>query len=217
MIKLIVLDVDGTLVDTDDIILFTWKKLIELYKPKDFSLADEVIKTFSGPPLKDSLLKVFPEYDLNFMINEYNRVTLEFYPSKIHTFKDSIEVVNRLSNEGYKLAILSSKDGPMIRYTLKMAGFDLSLFSVIVSCDDVKKPKPNPEGLLYIMNKLGIKNNETISVGDTEYDYYCANNANVKVIMMDMKKRVFKSKLFPLAFCSNYNELYKEIKNYDNK
>ncbi len=215
MIKLIVFDVDGTLVDTDEVILATWKELIRLYKPSDYFLDDDVIRTFSGPPLRDSIKRVFPEMDQEFIFKEYNRITPGLYKSNIRKFPNVIEVLNSFIEDGYELAVLTNKDSKMTRYTLELAGIDSNLFSTIITADDVKTLKPNPEGLLRILNKLNVENFETISVGDTEFDYYCGKNANVKTIMMTMKKRPYESKIFPLAFCSNYNELYKEIKNYD--
>ena len=215
MLKLVVFDVDGTLVDTDEVILATWKELIRLYKPSDYFLDDDVIRTFSGPPLRDSIKRVFPEMDQEFIFEEYNRITPGLYKSNIRKFPDVVDVLNDLKKDGYQLAVLTNKDSRMTRYTLELAGIDINLFSAIVTADDVKTLKPNPEGLLSILNKLNIKNEEAISVGDTEFDYYCGKNANVKTIMMTMKKRPYESKIFPLAFCSNYNDLYKEIKKYD--
>lgn len=217
MLKLIVFDVDGTLVDTDEVILATWKELIRLYKPSDYFLDDDVIRTFSGPPLRDSIKRVFPEMDQEFIFKEYNRITPGLYKTNIRTFPVVVKVLNHLKNDGYKLAVLTNKDSKMTRYTLELAGIDINLFSAIVTADDVKTLKPNPEGLLSILNKLNVKNDEAISVGDTEFDYYCGKNANVKTIMMTMKKRPYESKIFPLAFCPNYNDLYKEIKKYDCK
>lgn len=215
MLKLVVFDVDGTLADTDEVILATWKELIRLYKPSDYFLDDDVIRTFSGPPLRDSIKRVFPEMDQEFIFEEYNRITPGLYKSNIRKFRDVVDVLNDLKKDGYQLAVLTNKDSRMTRYTLELAGIDINLFSAIVTADDVKTLKPNPEGLLSILNKLNIKNEEAISVGDTEFDYYCGKNANVKTIMMTMKKRPYESKIFPLAFCSNYNDLYKEIKKYD--
>ncbi len=215
MLKLVVFDVDGTLVDTDEVILATWKELIRLYKPSDYFLDDDVIRTFSGPPLRDSIKRVFPEMDQEFIFNEYNRITPWLYKSNIKKFPNVVNVLNDLKKDGYQLAVLTNKDSRMTRYTLELAGIDINLFSEIVTADDVKTLKPNPEGLLSILNKLNVKNEEAISVGDTEFDYYCGKNANVKTIMMTMKKRPYESKIFPLAFCSNYNDLYKEIKKYD--
>ena len=215
MLKLVVFDVDGTLADTDEVILATWKELIRLYKPSDYFLDDDVIRSFSGPPLRDSIKRVFPEMDQEFIFEEYNRITPGLYKSNIRKFRDVVDVLNDLKKDGYQLAVLTNKDSRMTRYTLELAGIDINLFSAIVTADDVKTLKPNPEGLLSILNKLNIKNEEAISVGDTEFDYYCGKNANVKTIMMTMKKRPYESKIFPLAFCSNYNDLYKEIKKYD--
>ena len=217
MLKLIVFDVDGTLVDTDEVILGTWKELIRLYKPSDYFLDDDVIRTFSGPPLRDSIKRVFPEMNQEFIFNEYNRITPGLYESNIKKFPNVVDILNNLKKDGYQLAVLTNKDSKMTRYTLELAGIDINLFGAIVTADNVKTLKPNPEGLLNILNKLNIKNNETISVGDTEFDYYCGINADVKTIMMTMKKRPYESKIFPLAFCSNYNDLYKEIKKYDHK
>ena len=217
MLKLIVFDVDGTLVDTDEVILGTWKELIRLYKPSDYFLDDDVIRTFSGPPLRDSIKRVFPEMNQEFIFNEYNRITPGLYESNIKKFPNVVDILNNLKKDGYQLAVLTNKDSKMTRYTLELAGIDINLFGAIVTADNVKTLKPNPEGLLNILNKLNIKNNETISVGDTEFDYYCGINADVKTIMMTMKKRPYESKIFPLAFCSNYNDLYKEIKKYDYK
>ena len=217
MLKLIVFDVDGTLVDTDEVILETWKELIRLYKPSDYFLDDDVIRTFSGPPLRDSIKRVFPEMNQEFIFNEYNRITPGLYESNIKKFPNVVDILNNLKKDGYQLAVLTNKDSKMTRYTLELAGIDINLFGAIVTADNVKTLKPNPEGLLNILNKLDIKNNETISVGDTEFDYYCGINADVKTIMMTMKKRPYESKIFPLAFCSNYNDLYKEIKKYDHK
>ena len=217
MLKLIVFDVDGTLVDTDEVILETWKELIRLYKPSDYFLDDDVIRTFSGPPLRDSIKRVFPEMNQEFIFNEYNRITPGLYESNIKKFPNVVDILNNLKKDGYQLAVLTNKDSKMTRYTLELAGIDINLFGAIVTADNVKTLKPNPEGLLNILNKLNIKNNETISVGDTEFDYYCGINADVKTIMMTMKKRPYESKIFPLAFCSNYNDLYKEIKKYDYK
>ena len=217
MLKLIVFDVDGTLVDTEEVILGTWKELIRLYKPSDYFLDDDVIRTFSGPPLRDSIKRVFPEMNQEFIFNEYNRITPGLYESNIKKFPNVVDILNNLKKDGYQLAVLTNKDSKMTRYTLELAGIDINLFGAIVTADNVKTLKPNPEGLLNILNKLNIKNNETISVGDTEFDYYCGINADVKTIMMTMKKRPYESKIFPLAFCSNYNDLYKEIKKYDYK
>jgi pyrophosphatase PpaX len=216
MIKLIVFDVDGTLVDTDEVILATWKELIRLYKPSDYFLDDSIIRTFSGPPLKDSLKRVFPELDQGFIFKEYNRITPSCYKANIRTFSNASEVLNKLKKEGYQLAIFTNKDSKMTRYTLELARIDIKLFSIVVTSDDVENLKPNPEGLLKILNYTNIKAENAINVGDTEFDYYCGKNAGIKTIMMTMKHRNYESKIFPLSFCSNYNDLYKEIKKYDN-
>ena len=64
MVKLLIFDADGTLFDTDEIIFKTWKELFSLYKPKDTFIDREFTRSFSGPPLSESIKKVFSNIHL---------------------------------------------------------------------------------------------------------------------------------------------------------
>jgi haloacid dehalogenase superfamily, subfamily IA, variant 1 with third motif having Dx(3-4)D or Dx(3-4)E len=216
MIKVIVFDLDGTLIDTDNVIINTWLELFRVYKPKDFSLDLETIRTFSGPPLLETIKKVFPEQDPNFIYKEYDTRTKKYYDDSLVFFDNCNSVLEKFKKANYKLAILTSKNRKMTEYSLKKMN-TLSLFDYIVTSDDLKHFKPDPEGLLMIMDHFKVSNNEIISVGDTEFDYFCGKNAKVKTIIMTMKKRKFSSKIFPFKFIDSYNELYKEIINYDHQ
>lgn len=215
MIKVLVFDLDGTLVDSDDVIINTWLELFKDFKDKDFHLDIEEIRTFSGPPLRETIKRIFPEYDTDFILKEYDKRTGKYYDSCLSVFSDVEETLNKFKHDGYKLAILTSKNKEMVLRSLRLTNLSNGIFEFVVTSDDVIHHKPDPEGLLKIMEFFSVKNDEIINIGDTDFDYECGQNAHVKTIMMTMKNRKYKNKLIPLAFANSYNELYKEIKNYD--
>ena len=53
------------------------------------------------------------------------------------------------------------------------------LIDIIVGAEDVKASKPNPEGLLWTLERLGLKKEEVLYVGDSYVDAKTAENANV--------------------------------------
>ena len=217
MIKVLVFDMDGTLIDSDDVIMETWHELFRLYKPKDYFLDDKIVRTFSGPPLDKTLKKVFPELDQKFILKEYSERTRKYYDTCLKPFPNVEETLLKFKKDGYKLAILTSKNREMTLYSLKNVGLDQNIFDLIIGADEVTHHKPNPEGINRIMSNFGVKPNEVINIGDTEFDYGSGENAGVNTIMMTMKERNYESKIVPLSFCSSYNDLYKEIKEYDHK
>jgi len=216
MIKVLVFDLDGTLIDTDNVLIENWHEIFKTFKPKDYKIDDEIIRTFSGPPLKDTIRRFFPEYDVNFIYDEFDKRVTKYYDSKLVFFDNYLEVLKKFKEDGYKLAISTSKNRKMTIYCVDLMKCN-DIFDYIVTASDLTKFKPDPEGLNKIKDYFNCSSDEMINIGDTEFDYYCGQNASVKTIMMTMEKRSFKNKLFPLAFINSYNELYKEIKEYDHK
>ena len=58
----------------------------------------------------------------------------------------------------------------------------LKKFALVLTYEDVKRPKPAPDALLAVMKKLHITEEEMCYVGDTPTDIYFAHNANVLAI-----------------------------------
>lgn len=213
MIKVLIFDMDGTIIDSDDIIINSWKELISLYKPKDFKVDVDRLRTYSGPPVDYSIKDLFPEMDRDFILNEYRTRTKKYYKD-LKLFDDCKEVLTKFYNDGYKLAIVTSKNFEMTKKSLER--FEIfNLFEFIVTCDSVKSTKPDPEGMNLVLSHFNIKPEEAISVGDSDYDYYAAKNANIPSILMSMCIRLHENDVNPLKYCKSYLELYEEIKDYD--
>lgn len=215
MIKVLVFDLDGTIIDSDKVIVESWKEVFKIFKPEE-NVSESLLKTFSGPPLKVTISKYFPNNDYDLIYREYRKRSVKYYEKYLKVFPKSIEILNNLKRDGYKLAVLTSKVKNSALLSFKLVNLDINLFDYFVFGDDKIAPKPSPDGLLKIMEYFNVNNDEIINIGDTEYDYYCGKNANVKTIMLKLSPRTYESKIFPLSFCYTYNELYEVIKHYGN-
>ena len=85
-------------------------------------------------------------------------------------------------------------------------------FKIILTSSDPVKPKPDPEALNLIMNRLSISPSKTIMIGDTDFDFYAARNAKINAILLSICKRTHHEDVKPLAFVNSYKELYEFIK-----
>lgn len=211
MVKLLIFDMDGTLIDTDEVLYKTWKELFELYKPKDYTIDREFIRSFSGPPIESSIARAFPEKDPDFILSEYRKRTAKYYDTDLKFFDNEKDVLNKLYKDGYILTIATSKNRPMTEKSLQIFGvFDL--FSDMVTSSEDVAHKPNPDSLLILMKKFNIKKEETLMIGDTSFDALAARNAGVKSVLLKLCPRTYEKDKMPDFFVSSYNELYDLIK-----
>ena len=78
MYDLILFDLDGTLLDSDRMIIETFRELYPLYRP-GFYPSDEHILSFSGPQIHETLKKEFPAKDQDFKRQEFKRLSQKNY------------------------------------------------------------------------------------------------------------------------------------------
>ena len=74
---------------------------------------------------------------------------------------------------------MTSKDTLRTYYVLKKKKLK---FDCVITSDNVKKGKPNKEGVLKILSKLKIKKENTVYIGDTKVDELTAKNARIKFL-----------------------------------
>lgn len=210
MIKLLVFDMDGTIIDSDEVLYKTWCELYLNFKKNGEIFDKNLIKDFSGPPLSYAISRAFPESDPEFIRKEYRARTKKYYDTDLKIFPDVIEVLNKLKKENIKLAIFTSKTYEMTKYCLEK--FDLfTLFSDFCCCDNGFKVKPDKEALVYLKNKYNLKNEEIKMVGDTYYDYLAASSADLETIILTQVKRNELEKIENPIFIENYKKLYEYI------
>lgn len=184
MVKLLIFDMDGTLVDTDEVLYETWAELFRLYKPKDYVIDREFVRGFSGPPIEQSIARAFPEKDPKFILKEYRTRTAKYYDDYLKFFPNEKEVLKKLYKEGYILTISTSKNRPMAEKCLKIFGV-YDLFSEMITSSEDVPHKPDPASLNLLVEKFNVKKEEALMIGDTSFDALAAINANIKSVLLN--------------------------------
>lgn len=210
--KVILFDLDGTLVDTDLLIIEAYVYMFKKYRP-DYPLSLRELVTFLGPTLANTFPKYFKE-DVDMLIKDYVNFTHLNQLKYATLYPNVIKTLTSLKEQGYILGVVTSKFYNSAKITLD--SFNLTpFFEVIVSLNDVKNPKPDPEGILLAADKLKVSLDNIIYIGDNYSDFLAAKNAGVKVGLVDWSLRSPLSICTPDFTISRYNELGGKIKTYE--
>ena len=181
--KVLLFDLDGTLCDTDEMIVQTMYEIYKDYKPVKVRTREEIYY-FSGPPIRDTLANEFPDYDGDMMYEVFKRVSKGFYASTVKPYEDEIKILKALKEKGYLLGVVTNKGLPLTLYSLEICHID-DIFDVVISADDVNIPKPDPSGIDKALEKLNIKNKkDVLYIGDNDIDYITASNAGVDTLLV---------------------------------
>ena len=120
--KLYLFDLDGTLLDSDQMLIETFRDLYKIYKPKDFVIDEKKIITFSGPPIRETLQKEFPEYDQEMMLNIWRKESIKNYPLFTKLFPGALEILSTLVEHNIKCAIVTNKHRRAAEEAFKIFG-----------------------------------------------------------------------------------------------
>jgi pyrophosphatase PpaX len=172
-ITTVLFDLDGTLIDTNELIISSFLHTLEHYYPNRYKRED--VLPFLGPTLTETF-ESMENANVDEMIKTYRQYNLAHHDSLVTEFPTVIETVETLKDKGYKVGIVTTKIADVVMKGLKLTKLD-SYFDVIVALDHVKKPKPDPEPIFLALEQLDSKPEETIMVGDNHHDILAGKNA----------------------------------------
>ncbi|UCC72204.1 MAG: HAD-IA family hydrolase [Gemmatimonadota bacterium] len=174
----ILFDLDGTLVDSLDLILSSYRHTMAVHLgrvPPD----QQWINTM-GTPLRAQLQSFADSPDqLEAMFRTYidhNEANHERLSRPFPRMRDAAAALHRA---GYRLAVVTSKIREHAIRELRSCGLD-GLFDGLVSATDVAKPKPDPEPVLLGLKSIDLAPEEVLLVGDSLYDLLAGRAAGVE-------------------------------------
>jgi pyrophosphatase PpaX len=201
----ILFDLDGTLIDTNELIISTYLHTLEKYFPGKYTRED--VLPFLGPTLHE----VFGEMDpdrVEEMVLDYRTYNLANHDALVKEFVGVMETIETLKIKGYKLGIVTTKREDVAFKGLRLMKLD-SYFDVMIAYDHVKKVKPDPEPIFLALEKLGSKPEEALMVGDNFHDVLSGKNAGTKTagVAWSIKGREYLAKYEPDFMLENMTDL----------
>ncbi len=174
MYRCILLDIDGTIIDTEKAVICSLQKLLKKHKNREYS-SDELSFAL-GIPGVISLHKLEIQ-DVETASQEWNEY-LKYYAHYILIFPQIEDTLKDLAALKIQLGIVTSKTRVELLNDFYPFGLHL-YFNHIICADDTLKHKPDPEPILKFLDVSNVRPSETIYIGDTNYDSLCAHAAGV--------------------------------------
>lgn len=175
MVKAIIFDVDGTILDTEQAILQSLQRTLLEGTDQQYSLED--LRFALGIPGKDTLMRLNID-NIDEVHRKWSAAVLDF-SHEVTVFEKLEEVIQQLAAKPLLLGIVTSKTAQEV--TDEFDPFGLShYFKHIVSASDTEKHKPHPEPLLKCLDELQVAPEDAIYIGDSKYDLQCAKQAGAK-------------------------------------
>ncbi|VAX07530.1 Similar to phosphoglycolate phosphatase, clustered with ribosomal large subunit pseudouridine synthase C [hydrothermal vent metagenome] len=177
--QLIVFDWDGTLMDSEARIVDCMRASIE-----DLSLAPRTRQQMTeiiGLGLAEALAILYPEGTAaqhTALTDRYRYHFVEVNQTPSALFPGVETMLAELNAQGHFLAVATGKGRRGLDRVLEET--NTGQYFHTTRCADESFSKPHPQMLQEIMDSLGVESNDTLMIGDTEYDLQMANNASVQ-------------------------------------
>lgn len=182
MPKILLSDIDGTLVDSNALHAEAWRRAFELFGIQIGM--DEAWRQIGKGG--DNLIPVFvPPGDLERLEEPLKQLRKEIfhrdYMPRVVSFAKSRELLLRVKESGKKIALATSADEEDLATYGNIVGMN-DLIEEASSSADAKHSKPAPDIFAAALAKVGMRPEEAIGLGDTPYDAAAAGKLGIPVI-----------------------------------
>ena len=172
-------DLDGTLVITDDIYFNIWYKILYRY---NITLTNDMFKTYIQGNNDNFVIKKF---NINIELKELSiEKDTEFikYIDKLCVVEGVYNILKTIKESGHKCCIVTNCNKLVAETIIKHIKIN-KYIDFIISADDCRIGKPNPEPYLNAMNKYNIVNNKCFIFEDSKTGLLSASSVNPKMLI----------------------------------
>ena len=183
MIKAVIFDIDGTLIDSN---AAHAKSFVKAFNKFGKDAPFEEIKCLIGMGADDILEKYLSKAEIEEfgedLKNYRKQIFLEEFLPQVKTFPKLRELFEKIKSENKQIALASSaSEEELEKYRAKLKINDL--YEEETSADDADEAKPEPDIFQAALKKLkNVKSEEAIVIGDTPYDAVAAKKAGLEII-----------------------------------
>lgn len=176
-INTVMFDFDGTIMDTNKVILQSWQHTFRTLEGRERP-KEEIYSTF-GEPLYITMKKVLPHIPVEKAAEVYRSYHYDNFTDLISVFPGMLDLLKTLKDMNHKVGLVTSRLRRTTQIALDKYGMQ-KYFDTIITGDDCRKFKPDPEPVNIALKQLRSRPEEAIMIGDTIFDILCAKNAGVK-------------------------------------
>ena len=173
----VVFDMDGTLANSFELIVGSFNYAAGKFMDKPITKKDAI--SIPGGTLEEQLGSYVPSGHVFHAVERYHAYYRQHFDRNACSYGGIDELLFTLKRRGVNLAVYTGADEESAQFTLQKLGLS-RFFSTIVTGGDVRKPKPDPEGLRIVMNATGARSNQMTYVGDHPNDVKASRNAGIK-------------------------------------
>lgn len=183
-IRGILLDVDGTLVDSNDAHALAWVRALA---ESGFAITFEMVRPcigMGGDKLLPEVVRIDVESPEGKKISDRRgEIFLSEFLPHLLPCRGAKALLELLHERSFRLGVASSAKEEELKPLLRICGAD-RLIENATSSDDAENSKPDPDILQASLKKLGMKPEEAVMIGDTPYDVEAAKRASIRIIAL---------------------------------
>lgn len=196
----ILLDWDGTLSKTLDVVLESYKTVFTEYglHPSDEDIVYIVFGDWNGPAKVGIAEKDIDAFTEKLLIKQ-----AEKYPY-VGLYEGVIETLESIKSHNKILSLVTTTKRETIAPILKEKNLN-RFFDLVLTSGDVKKHKPDPEIIHMALEKLGGSKDEAIIIGDSKSDLGAAQNAEIDSILFFPE---LNHRFYTLEYLKQYDPTY---------
>jgi 2-phosphoglycolate phosphatase len=174
----VIFDLDGTLIDSYQAIFLSFQHAYINMGLQPLPL--DQVKRVVGYGLSKTFQDLLGEERVPEALRLFRQKYEEVYRENTYLLPGARRVLEALQGRGMKLAVATNKLGRFSREIFQHFGMD-RLFAIILGDEDVPQNKPHPGMILYAIEKMGLRNEEVVFIGDSLIDIQTGKNAGVRV------------------------------------
>ena len=184
MIHAVIFDLDGTLVDSNDLHVEAWQETFRHFG-KEFSSSE--LRQQIGKGDDQYLPEFLNEHELHTIGGEVTKFRGELFKKKylkqVRPFPKVRELIEKLHAGGKRIALASSGNGNDVAHYVDLLGIS-NLIEAQTTKTEVKHSKPHPDVFSSVLHHLHLQADEAIAVGDTPYDVRAAKKIELPAVAL---------------------------------
>ncbi len=191
--ELVLFDLDGTLIDTIDLIYLSFKHATTIVLNEDLS-REKLLRNI-GRPLLDQM-KVFSEEKKEDLMSTYHEYNFKNHDRMVSAYPGVPKVLGELSKSS-RIGVVTSKRRDLALRGIELCGLS-GYIEKVVAMEDTTEHKPGPAPVLLALKEFDIKKEKSIFIGDSPFDIQAGEAAGVEAVGVTWgpfsKKELLKNK-----------------------